>query len=61
MSYDERKKDYIIGYIKEHKDRILLDVPKGKKAVYKQLAEKRGKSLTGLIVELLENELKRDN
>ena len=38
-------------------DRIAVCVPKGKKDIYKAHAEKNGKSLNGLINELLEKEL----
>ncbi len=43
-------------YRKEKRDRINLDLPKGKKDEYKRLAESRGMSLTALIVKLLEAE-----
>lgn len=40
-------------------ERIVMDVPKGTKAVYQELAKSRGKSLTQLVRELLEKELKK--
>ena len=46
-------------YKKEHRDRIALEVPKGKKDEYKAFAESRGLSLTALIVKLIEDEMKR--
>ena len=38
----------------------MVDVDKGKKEAYKQFAAKRGKSLTALIVDYLENELQKE-
>lgn len=40
-------------------ERIVMDVPKGTKAAYQELAKSRGKSLTQLVRELLEKELKK--
>lgn len=45
-------------YIKNNYDDIKIRVPKGKRDIYKKHAEKLGKSLTQLIVELLEENLK---
>ena len=55
--YNETYKKASIKYKKEHRDRSAVDVPKGKKDEYKTFAESRGKSLTALIVELLEREM----
>lgn len=41
-------------------DRKEVTFPKGKKQVYTDYADKSGKSLNGLINELLENEVKKD-
>ena len=35
-------------------DEIKVRVPKGEREIYKKIAEKQGKSLNGLIIELLE-------
>lgn len=40
-------------------DRITLAVPKGAKAVWQRFAENKGKSLTQLVRELVENEIKK--
>lgn len=45
-------------YIKNNYDDIKIRVPKGKRDIYKKHAEELGKSLTQLIVELLEENLK---
>ena len=60
MAYTEHRKQYLLDYAKSHKERIVVDVDKGRKEAYKQLAAKRGKSLTALIVDYLESELKKE-
>jgi hypothetical protein len=40
-------------------ERIVLDVPKGTKATWKEHAENRGKSLTQFVRETVENEIKK--
>ena len=59
--YTESQKNAIYKHLAEKTDRMDIRMPKGKKEEYKALAEKRGKSLNGLILELLENELKKEN
>ncbi len=39
-------------------DEIKVRVPKGKREIYKNHAESKGKSLNALIVELLEKDMK---
>ena len=46
-----------IAWHKENYERISIDVPKGKKAEYKAVAESQNKTLSKLIQELLENEI----
>ena len=57
--YNENRKNASIKYIKEKRDNLNINLPKGKKEEYKAFAESRGKSLTALIVELLEGEMKK--
>lgn len=45
-------------YIRENLEEVRFRVKKGDKERYKAHAERRGKSLTGLIVELLEQDIK---
>ncbi len=45
-------------YIAKKYDRVNLPLPKGAKERYKAHAERRGKSLTALIVDLLEQDIK---
>lgn len=44
-------------YIKENLEQIAIRVPKGKRQEYKDFAESQGKSLAGLIIELMEKEM----
>ena len=46
-------------YIKNNYDQFSLRVPKGDRQKYKEIAESQGKSLNGLIIELLDAETKR--
>ena len=38
-------------------DQVAIRIPKGKREIYKAFAESKGKSLTGLITELIEREM----
>lgn len=59
MAYDEKAKERTIKYMKEKRDKLTLNLPLGSKERYKKHAEQvRGKSLTALIVELLEKDIK---
>ena len=63
MAEEKKKFDkvaYNNAYNAQAYDRINIAVPKGDRERYKAHAEqKRGKSLTGLIVDLLEEDIKR--
>ena len=59
--YTESGKRATMKYIKENLEQISFRVPKGKKDEYKDFAESQGKSLTALIVELLEREMADGN
>ncbi len=62
MSISKAKIDYINNWKKENTDLIRIQVPKGKKEVYKELAIKSGaKSLTAYITALLEEKLKESD
>ena len=58
MAYDEKAKERTMKYIKEKRDNLNLNLPKGDKERYKAHAERKGMSLTALIVELLERDIK---
>lgn len=57
-AYDEKAKARTMKYMKKKRDKLTLNLPLGDKERYKTHAESKGKSLTGLIVELLENDIK---
>ena len=49
---------YHAAYNKARYDRIQLFAPKGRKAAYKEAAEKSGQSLSAWLISLAENEVK---
>lgn len=57
MAYDEKAKERTMRYMKEKRDKLTLNLPFGDKERYKAHAEKRNKSLTSLIVDLLEQDI----
>lgn len=57
--YNEHKKDYTIKYQKENYDQIAIRVPKGKRAEYKTIADAAGLPLSVLIMQLLDEEGRR--
>ena len=59
--YNESRKTASIKYNKEKRDNLNINLPKGKKDEYKAFAESQGKSLTALIVELIEREMADGN
>lgn len=56
--YTEAQKRASQKYKAASRDKLTLDIPKGRKERYKNHAEKRGKSLTALVIELLERDIK---
>lgn len=58
MAYNEKAKERSMRYMREKRDKLTLNLPRGDKERYKEHAEQvRGKSLTCLIVDLLENDI----
>lgn len=57
MAYNEKAKERTMRYMKDKRDKLTLNLPAGDKERYKAHAEKRNKSLTSLIVELLERDI----
>ena len=53
----EQSIKYKNEFIAKSYDRINLTVPKGKKEIYKEYAEKQGTSLNGYINQLLERDI----
>ena len=60
MAYNEKAKERTMRYMKENRDKLTLNLPAGDKERYRRHAENiRGKSLTGLIVDLMEEDIKK--
>lgn len=57
MAYSEAQKKATAKYMKNKLDDIKVRVSKGKREVYKAHAERQGKSLNALIIELLEKDM----
>lgn len=55
--YNDKAKERTMRYIKDKRDFIHLNIPKGNKERYKRHAESKGKSLTALIVDLVEDDI----
>ncbi len=58
--YDEKSKERTMRYMKEKRDKLTLNLPLGDKERYKAYTESKGKSLTSLIVELIEDDISKD-
>lgn len=50
---------YINGYNARHYDRVQILFPKGKKEVYKREANNRGFTLSGWVISLMEEAIKK--
>ena len=61
MAYSEAQKKATAKYMKNKLDDIKVRVPKGKREVYKAHAERKGKSLNALIIELLEKAMQEED
>lgn len=60
MSYDEKAKERTMRYMKEKRDKLTLNLPLGDKERYKTHAKQNhNKSLTALIVDLVEEDIKK--
>ena len=56
--YNDKAKERTMRYMKEKRDKLTLNLPAGDKERYREYAESKGKSLTGLMVELIEKDMK---
>lgn len=56
--YTEAQKRATAKYKLNHRDKITLDFPKGSKDKYKAYAQSKGVSLTKLICDLVEKDMK---
>ena len=61
MAYSEAQKKATAKYMKNKLDDIKVRVPIGKREVYKAHAERKGKSLNALIIELLEKDMQEED
>lgn len=59
--YNESAKNATMKYLKESRDKLTLNLPKGKKEEYKNYATSKGLSLTELISNLIEADMKKNN
>ena len=59
--YDETTKKATLKYMKEKRENLNLNFPKGKKAIFKAYAQFRGMSLTELITQLIEADMAQHN
>ena len=59
MAYNSKAKERTIKYMQESRDKLTINLPRGDKERYRDFAATQGKSLTALIVELLEREIKQ--
>ena len=55
--YNEKAKARTMRYMREKRENLNINLPLGDKNRYKAHAAARGKSLTALIVELLERDI----
>ena len=55
--YNDKAKARTIRYMREKRENLNINLPLGNKNRYKAHAAARGKSLTALIVELLERDI----
>ena len=58
--YNESRKKASMKYKAAHVDSIRLDVRRGKKEVYRAYAQSRGKSLTKLFIDLVEEDMRKN-
>ena len=57
--YSESRKNAVLKYRKAHLDRVTIELPEGTKDRYKSHAERIGKPLRRLIMDLIEADIKR--
>lgn len=56
----EAQKKATRKYISKAYDQVSLRMPKGKREEYKKHAERKGKSLNSLIIELLDEDISKE-
>ncbi len=60
LAYSDAQKEATARYNKKAYDRISVVVPKGKRHLIKEFAQKQGKSLNGFICEAIDAQMKAD-
>lgn len=60
MATSEAQRKATEKYLKESVDEIKVRVPRGKRAEIKAIADMRGKSLNGYIVDAITEKMERD-
>ena len=58
--YNENAKNRTMKYMKESRDKLTLNLPKGKKEEYKEYAQSKGLSLTELIMSLIDADMQKN-
>lgn len=58
--YNETAKKATMKYMAEKRENLNLNFPKGKKAIYRAYAKSRGMSVTELIVQLIEDDMRKN-
>lgn len=59
-AYSPKQKEYTIKYIKEKLDDIRIRVPRGRKEEIRNFAESKGYSMTGFIVEAIDEKIEKE-
>ncbi len=59
MAYKPSQSKAVTKYISKAYDQVSLRIPKGERERYKAHAESKGTSLNALIIELLEEDIKK--
>lgn len=58
--YNDKAKARTIKYMKEKRENLNINLPLGSKKRYKEHAQKQGMSLTALIIDLLEADIREN-
>ena len=57
--YSESRKNAVLKYRKAHLDRVTIESPEGTKERYRSHAERSGEPVRRLIMDLIEEDIKR--
>jgi kynureninase len=59
MAYNEKAKERTMRYMKENREKITMNIPKGLKDEFKEHARSKSMSLTELFIRLMEEDMKK--